>query len=87
MCVKLVCTKDFVSTKSAFAAAEGTSCGAGKWCIDGVCKSDSSAPQGTCLIDDDSAFCNDNVNKYGRDYVCNNYRSTTVLHNVWWHKN
>jgi hypothetical protein len=75
MCKVLWCTYDFNSASAAGYAVEGTSCGDGKWCVRGECVADASAPKGQCLVEDDTAFCNDFLSKYGMLNVCNNFKT------------
>ncbi len=75
MCKVLWCTSDYNSASANGYAAEGTSCGDGKWCVRGECTVAAAAPKGQCLVDDDTVFCNDFLAKYGMTNVCNNFKS------------
>ena len=41
----------------------------------GQCIADAAAPTGTGLVEDDTAFCNDFLAKYGMLNVCNNFKT------------
>ena len=75
ICSVLWCTYDYNSATTAGYAVEGTSCGDGKWCKLGSCVADAAAPKGTCLVEDDTVFCNDFLSKYGMLNVCNNFKT------------